>query len=154
MTDAAEEAKAEVLVRKCGCGKVTTFSCHELWPHKGLTPCHAPLCGVPCDGHRHEPGTMGYVGWVGKTDYKGDVPDAPGLWEKIKSRCRQLFWSPQHKAQSTWDEMIRNFPPPSPFPKLTLVVNGIVYESRDLKMVEVGEEFDPLDERGPGASPT
>lgn len=137
---------SELLIGTCDCGKVTTFKCHELWDHINLTPCNAWLCGSGCTKHRHEPSTMGYVGWTGKTDYKGDVPDGPGLWDWVKSWLRFYFWSPGKKARSAWAEMQKNFAPPAPLPKLTLIVEGIVFETRDGEMVEVGEEVDPLDE--------
>lgn len=140
------EILSDLLIGVCNCGKVTTFKCHELWSANTLTPCPNALCSLGCTAHRHAPGTMGYVGWVGATDYKGDAPDGPGFIQWLKSRMRFWFWSPHHKAQAVWDEKLKNFPPPAPFPNFRLTVEGVVFESRGDLMVEIGEETDPLDE--------
>lgn len=123
----------------CDCGKPALRSCWDVTGKQPLVACNKPLCGPGCTTHRHQPNTMGYIGWKGATQWKGDEPDGPGLWEWLKSRCRWLFWSNAKKAQRTWDEMKPHFPPPAPLPFLQLAVGGQKFESRGEEMVEVQE---------------
>lgn len=139
MSHVSEDEQHDVYDR-CNCGRITTFKCCELWAPGTLTPCRAPLCATTCPSHRHQPGTMGYVGWVGRTDYKGDKPDGPGLLNWLKSRWRFLFWSPQRKAQDVLDTQAKTFAPPAPLPRLMLEVHGTVFESRGTLMVDVTGE--------------
>lgn len=108
-------------ILKCACGKVTTFVCHELWPHDGLVPCGEPLCEPTCALHRHAAGTMGFPVWnAGSADYMGDSPDGDGLFDWLKSAYRTLFWSKQRKAQHAWNGMMLKIHPPAPLPPFVL----------------------------------
>lgn len=117
----SDHEAADHRVLTCACGKVTTFRCHELWPHEGLVPCSEPLCSPTCALHRHTVGSMGFPAWTaGSADYMGDSPDGPGFIYWLASVCRTLFWSKQRKAQYVWDGMRRKIPPPAPLPPFIL----------------------------------
>lgn len=119
-------------VSKCACGKSTSSFCYQLWSPNSLTPCYEPLCSATpaCTSHRHAPGTMGYPSWSSATQYKGDEPDGEGFWEWLKSRCREWFWSDLKKAQSTYEEVCANFPPPAPWPWIQLQIKWRTFECR------------------------
>lgn len=123
----------------CDCGRPTTMTCWNSSGQQPMVPCLKLVCGPECKVHRHQPGTMCYVHWGGTTNYTGDAPDGPGVWEWLKSRCRALFWSDAQKAQRVWDEMVANFPPPAPLPMLRLIIGWKRFEPRGHKMVEVAK---------------
>lgn len=139
------EPDHSVDIARCNCGKVTTFKCHELWPHPGLVPCNEPLCGFPCDHHRHAPGTMGYVNWEkAHADYMGDDPDGPGFFEWLKCKWRSFTWSDRKKAQWTWDRMRLDFVPPAPLPRFELRFPFSTYKAVDgVTMVRIDDKKAP-----------
>lgn len=130
------------LAGRCGCGKLTSIRCHELWAPNGMRPCNNWLCSPACPGHHHEPGTMGYANIERvSAEYLGDEPDGPGLWELLKSAWRTVFWSDQRKAQFVWDRFRLQVPSPAPLPPaFRLTIRGDVYAAHGDAMLKVNKE--------------
>lgn len=143
MGKSTRETWAEITdprIKRCDCGKVTTFVCKELWAAPGLVPCNKPLCGQVCSGHRHQSGTMGYsLMTTGSADFLSIKPDGPGVWALVIALCRNIFWSHRQKAQHTWERLMRSISPPAPLPPFKLKFSdGSIFEARGAQMAREG----------------
>ena len=139
----------------CDCGRVATKRCSDVDP-AGITliRCQKHICGEGAEGtwcsvHRHEEGTMGYLGQSRMSfDYEGEDAEGEGFLAHLKALWMNLFWSSERKANFVWHRVLNtHLPPPRPIPQDVKVrVRGFLFELRNGRMQRVVGE--PL-HRGP-----
>lgn len=120
-----------IIVRAvCDCGTYATRYCSDAIDT--LVPCKRPICDSNgeafCAAHRHRNGTMGNPEYLPReTTWEGHAPDGPGVWEAIKAKFVELFWSADSIANLVWRDISKQFPPPSPLPEVTVNIGKNKY---------------------------
>lgn len=132
----------------CDCGRPSSKLCSDVQP-EGITlvRCQKPICGIGeegtwCNEHRHESGTMGYIGQMRvSANYEGEDAEGEGFWSHLVALWQNHFWSAEQQAQHVWKKLkAREFKPPRPLPdKFELNIRGFIFELHEDTMVKRSE---------------